>query len=243
LHNYPLRPTPLTMSNFILYMSEFIKPSSVSSYLTAIIHFLRPRYPDVCEVRQSSLVNDTLHGCKRLHGSAITRKNPLTVDMISTVIKTLAFSFDDILFKAMLAVGFSALLRLGDISDPDNPSLKNPRKRSLRSSVNISPDSVSYVLPAHKADKYFEGNTVLLKNLWPSIDVFSLFLNYLKIRDERFPYLSPLWLTSAGQVPTRSFFISCIRNFNFGDLISGQSMRAGGATALAQLGVPPHLIQ
>ncbi|KAF9042454.1 hypothetical protein BJ165DRAFT_1349733 [Panaeolus papilionaceus] len=160
LHNYPLRPTPLTMSNFILYMSEFIKPSSVSSYLTAIIHFLRPRYPDVCEVRQSSLVNNTLHGCKRLHGSAITRKNPLTVDMISVVIKTLAFSFDDILFKAMLAVGFSALLRLGDISDPDNPSLKNPRKRSLRSSVNISPDSVSYVLPAHKADKYFEGNTL-----------------------------------------------------------------------------------
>ncbi|KAF9034567.1 putative retroelement protein [Panaeolus papilionaceus] len=243
LHSYPLRPTPLTMSNFILYMSEFIKPSSVSSYLTAIIHFLRPQYPDVCEVRQSSLVIDTLHGCKRLHGSAVIRKAPLTVDMVRAVVKTPAFSFDDILFKTMIAVGFSALLRLGDISDPDDVAIKNPRKRALRSSVKIMPTACSYTLPAHKADKFFEGNTVLLRNLWPSLDIYSIFVQYLSIRDEHFPYLSPLWLTAAGDVPTRSFFISRMKKFNFGNTISGQSMRAGGATALAELGIPPHLIQ
>ena len=125
-HNYPLQPTPITMSNYILYMSDFIKPSSVSSYLTGIVHYLRPHFPDVCDIRKCSLVIDTLHGCKRLYGSPVSRKSPLTLDMIKSILRTPSFNFDDIVFKAMLAVGFSALLRLGDLCDPDDKKLQNP---------------------------------------------------------------------------------------------------------------------
>jgi hypothetical protein len=45
-----------------------------------------------------------------------------------------------------------------------------------------------------------------------------------------------------GAVPTRQFFISRIRRF-FDRNVAGQSMRAGGATSLAENGVPPSLIQ
>ena len=45
-----------------------------------------------------------------------------------------------------------------------------------------------------------------------------------------------------GAVPTRQFFISRHRQF-FNRDVAGQSMRAGGATSLAENGVPPSLIQ
>ena len=53
---------------------------------------------------------------------------------------------------------------------------------------------------------------------------------------------SPLWITKSGHVLTQSFLINCLHLF-FNNTISGQSMRAGGATALAEHGVPPHIIQ
>ena len=45
-----------------------------------------------------------------------------------------------------------------------------------------------------------------------------------------------------GAVPTRSFFILRLRQF-FTSEVAGQSMRAGGATALAEAGVAPSIIQ
>jgi hypothetical protein len=49
-------------------------------------------------------------------------------------------------------------------------------------------------------------------------------------------------LTSAGSVPTWSFFIHQLRAF-FPSDIAGQSLRAGGTTMLADLGVSSHIIQ
>jgi hypothetical protein len=54
--------------------------------------------------------------------------------------------------------------------------------------------------------------------------------------------VSPLWLTEAGSVPTHTFFIERLRLF-FSPEIASQSMRAGGATALAEHGVSPAVIQ
>ena len=45
-----------------------------------------------------------------------------------------------------------------------------------------------------------------------------------------------------GAVPTRHFFVSRLRRY-FDRDVAGQSMRAGGATSLAENGIPPSLIQ
>ena len=62
-------------------------------------------------------------------------------------------------------------------------------------------------------------------------------------RDRLFAVASPLWLTSSGAVPTRSFFLARLRLFVPDMSVAGQSLRAGGATFLAELRVPEHLIQ
>ena len=61
-------------------------------------------------------------------------------------------------------------------------------------------------------------------------------------RDLLHPLSSPLWIRKNGSVPTRHFFITRLRHY-FEKDVAGQSMRAGGATSLAEHGVPPSLIQ
>ena len=92
-----------------------------------------------------------------------------------------------------------------------------------------------FLLPAHKADRFFEGNRVLIHAFSPKLfDPVPVFLCYLTSHDRLFRAVTPLWLTSTGEVPTWSFFLSCFHVF-FSKSFAGASMRAGGATHLALL--------
>jgi len=133
-------------------------------------------------------------------------------------------------------------MRLGELVDADNPKLRDPRKVIRRSSVEVSLDDYSFFLPAHKGDRFFGGNTIIIPKNNDNHDPHNPFLLYLSSRDERFPLLSPLWLREDGSIPTRSWFTHRLRRF-FDSSVGGHSMRAGGATLLAELGTPPHLIQ
>jgi len=67
-------------------------------------------------------------------------------------------------------------------------------------------------------------------------------MDYLQSRDRLFPIHPQLWLTSSGRVPTRHWFIKRLRSF-FPKEIAGQSLRAGGATSLAEAGADLATIQ
>lgn len=244
LHNFDVEPTPDTLSFFIVFMSHHINPKSVMSYLSGISQQLEPYFPDVRLARNSPLVRRTLRGCMRLKGRPPSRKRALTLDDIQLVIDRLSdsTSHNDTLFLAMLLTGFFALLRLGELTFPDDCHLQNWRKVSKRTSVSIMDDNYSFFLPAHKADKFFEGNKIVVMKRQIRHKPLLHFQSYLSSRDHLFPLASPLWLTEDGSVPTRSFFISHLRRF-FSSDVAGQSMRAGGATFLAETGTPPSIIQ
>src|ERR1700678_1248101 len=73
-------------------------------------------------------------------------------------------------------------------------------------------------------------------------DPYKPFLDYIKSQDHCFPIHPELWLTSSGSVPTRFWFILCLRAFlpaNF----ALQSLRSGGATSLAESGADLPTIQ
>ena len=71
---------------------------------------------------------------------------------------------------------------------------------------------------------------------------WSPFTKYLALRDHRFPFRAELWLKEDGSIPTRASFLRFLRRHFSGD-VGGHSLRAGGATALAEAGIPPHIIQ
>jgi len=244
LHKLPVEPTPDTLSLYTVYMSFHIKPDSVDSYLSGIAHQLEPYFPDVRQARSSSLVKRTLRGCKHMRGTPTERKLPLTLDDLGRVIECYAASanHNDLLFLAMILTGFFALMRLGELTFPDDKSIRDWRKVTKRSSVKVNQDHYEFHLPHHKADRYFEGNRIIITAQQFRHNPLVHFKKYLLSRDTLFPVSSPLWLTEEGHVPTRSFFITRLRTF-FGKSIAGQSMRAGGATSLAENGVPPSIIQ
>jgi len=142
----------------------------------------------------------------------------------------------------MFFSAFFALLRLGELVFPDDPSLCDWRKVIRRSSVVLHPSRYEFILPAHKADRFFDGSRILVCGDQFSFPTLIHFQHYLTSRDRLFPLASPLWLTSSGTVPTRSFFVSRLKAF-FPHDVSGHSLRAGGATMLAERGAAPHIIQ
>jgi hypothetical protein len=142
----------------------------------------------------------------------------------------------------MLLTGFCALLRLAELVVPDNRALRNLSKVTRRSSFSMNDTLFSFWLPVHKSDALFEGNKIVILRRAQEPDPWTAMRQYMEERDGKFPLHPHLWLTEAGAVPTRGWFISRLRKF-FPPSISGHSMRAGGATALAEEGAAPELIK
>jgi hypothetical protein len=244
LHNFPVEPTADTLSLYTVWMCHHIKLDSVDTYLSGICQQLEPYFPRVHEARKGRLVHRTLEGCKRLRGTPTIRKRALTFDNLNTVCASYEnnSSHDDLLFCTQLCVGFFALMRLGELTFPDNVALRDPRKVTKRSTVRLHATFFEFFLPGHKADRFFEGNTVIIHENPLPCNPMRFFQLYISSRDHRFPLSSPLWLMANGTVPTRTFFMRRIRAC-FDNDVAGQSMRAGGATSLAENGVAPHIIQ
>jgi len=220
-------------------MCHHIKPNSVGTYLSGICHQLEPYFPDIHSSRNSALVHHTLQGCKRMRAVPTSCKQALTFEDLETVVNKLSSSIDynNVLFLTQLLTGFFALFRLGEMTYPDDPELRDLRKVTKHSSVQTDDISYKFFLPGHKADRFFEGNTIIVcKN------PHKCFLAYLRACDAKFPFSSPLWLTSRGTIPTCSFFIRCLCQF-FNYNTTSQSLCAGGATSLAENSMPPSIIQ
>ena len=244
IHNFPVEPTPDTLSFFIVFMCHHIKPDSVDTYLSGICHQLEPYFPSVRSIRNSMICKRTLAGCKRLRGTPTKRKRALTKDDLHRVVSHYSdsMSHDDLLFVSLLLTGFFALMRLGELTIPDDKTLIDHRKITSRTSVSVSNDDYRFFLPSHKADRTFEGNTIIIQHHEITIDPLFHFKRYLSSRDRLFPFSSDLWLRADGSRPSRSFFTRRMKLFFQSD-VAGQSMRAGGATSLAENGIPPNIIQ
>ena len=248
LHELSTKPTIEKLCFYIVHTSHHIKPSSVKSYLSGICAELKPFYPDIRSIRSSPLVTRTLAGCAKLLGSPVNRKRALTEGDLRTIIRASPHQprHDDLLFLAIVLVGWHCLMRLGELVDNDTVSLRDFRKTIARLSVKFHPDPrphCSFFLPMHKADRLFEGSTVVFEKRSSDLDPLRFFNLYLQSRDPLFPHLPQLWLRASGTVPTRSWFMARIRSIFPSNDVAGHSLRAGGATALALAGTPLHQIQ
>jgi hypothetical protein len=244
LHQLPVDPSPETLSYYITFQSTHINPKSVESYLSGICSCLEPFFPDIRSNRATALVKRTLKGALRRHGRPTIRKSPLTTTHLCTIADSLHESrdHDDMLFHCMINTGFTGLLRLGEMAVSDNPCLRDSRKVVSRSSLSWVENEYEFLLPAHKADTTFEGNRVHIARIINAPDPLLIMVLYVVSRDRLFPLHPQLWLRSNGTSPTRSWFIGRLGSFCPPD-IAGQSMRAGGATALAEAGAPGELIR
>ena len=245
MHAFSIEPTEDTLSFFIVYMSHHIEPRSVKSYLSGLVQQLETNFPSIHDIRSSPLITKVLKGCMKLKSKPIRRMEALAIEDLHFLNEKFCHkqTHDNLLFAALLFTEFFGLLRLGDMTFPDDPNIREWRKISRRTTLRIDCLHYSFLLPSHKADKIFEGNKVLIRAFDSNtIDPTPVFVRYITSRDLLFPAASPLWLTSEGTVPTRSFFMTRFRLFFFKSY-GGASMRAGGATHLAILGTSSKVIR
>ena len=201
------------------------------------------RMSNLLSARHSRVVRQTLQGCHKMLAQPTKQKRALTPSDVNIVLHHYESStqHDDLLFLSLFLTAFFALMHLGELVFSDDCFVHDWKKISCRSSVRFLDDSYGFVLPAHKADHLFDGSQILCGEKF-SFPTLLHFWWYLTSQDTLFPLVSPLWLTSDGSVPTRNFFIRRLRIF-FPSDIAGQSLWAGSATMLADLGVSPHIIQ
>jgi len=209
-HDLPVDPNEDTLSFFTVYMSHHINPRSVNTYLSGIVQQLKPYFPNVRDARNSSLVKHTLCGCMQMKGKAVVRKHALSTKDLNMVADCYSKSseHDDLLFVVMLYTGFFCLMRLGELTFPDDKSIQNWKKITRRSSVSVKIDTYKFHLLGHKADRFFEGNQIIIRGDQFRLCPLPHFACYLSSRDRLHPVASPLWITNSGHVPTWSFFIT-----------------------------------
>lgn len=246
LHDRPIEPTADTLSFIVVWLSHHIEPRSVDSSLSGIVSKLEAYYPDARAARCSRLVAHTLKGCKRRLSQPIKRKLPLSRADIEHVLTSTAggHCHDDALFTALLVTGFETLQRLGELTWPDARHHQSYRHVPMRHTLTITPHTATYLLPHQKNHALATGNHVILHRRDSSpLDPLHVFHRYIVARDNIFPHRPELWLTQSGGIPTRRWFLTRLHAFFPTRSISGHSLRAGGATALAASGMAPDLIR
>jgi hypothetical protein len=101
---------------------------------------------------------------------------------------------DDLLFLAMLMTGFYGLLRLGEMTFPDDASLRNWRKVTRRNSVKVATIHYEFLLPGHKADRFFEGNKIIIPSRRFGLQPLQYFSKNLTSRDALHPVAYGSWI-------------------------------------------------
>ncbi|KAF8547073.1 hypothetical protein OG21DRAFT_1517649, partial [Imleria badia] len=184
IHNRPVTPTVDTLSFFIVYMSTHIRPDSVVVYLAGICNCLESEFPNVRQHHAHPLVKHTLAGCFRRGRQQPSRKPPLTLTILHDVLSSSAQTalHDDLLFATLVATGFYALMRLGELIWPDTIALQSFHKVILRFSLRIDHNSYFFTLPTHKSLKVGHGSDVLVRSFAAGADPLPVLHEYPRTR-------------------------------------------------------------
>ena len=243
-HQLSIELTAETLSYYTTYQTHFISPNSVNSYLLGIINQLKPYYLEVHKHWGSLLVKWTLKGAWRMWSKGVYWKKPLSVQDLESMWVCLegSSSFDDLLFKAQLNTRFSGLFHLGELVKNDKPALWDWKKITMRHSLKWLPNAHTFSLPHHKGDLVFEGNHIICRRITGAPEPLSIMCRYIDVHDHLYPLHPQLWLQSNSLTPVCAWWISQFQWFFPDSNLVGQSMWAGGATALAEAGAVPDLI-
>ena len=146
------------------------------------------------------------------------------------------------LFLCMINTGFTGLLQLSEMTVSNTLHLRDSHKVVSRSSLSWVDNVYEFLLPAHKVDTTFKGNRAHIACIINAPNPQSFMKCFIMSCNCLFPLHPQLWLHSNGTVLMCSWFLHRLSAFCPPN-ITGQSIRAGGATALAEASAPGELIR
>ena len=239
LHHLSLDPTPQTLSRYIAYTSLSI--GSGPKYLTGARHFLQQFYPSFDINRANAAVQATIRGSKKVRADPVHRKLPIRIEHLLSFVAIACTTrdYDDLLFATIVSCCFYGCHRSGELVLKSKKGV-DWRKIIKRSSLRFSPGYAGYRLPYHKTDPFFRGTDILFSGQ-EFADPITLLTDYVRRRDKLHGARRALFLREDGSHPTRAWFDS--KFFSLVDRsFGGHSLRAGGATYYASLGLSESVI-
>lgn len=237
-HNLSLDPTPSTLSRYIAYTSRHI--ASGPKYLTGARHYLKQVYPHFNESRADPLVQTTIRGSKKVRADPVRRKPPLRTSHVQQFYELRHLSYDHLLFATIISCGFYGCHRIGELTVPNQLSLRDWRKIIKRASLSLEAQRAGYRLPYHKADPFYQGTDILFTPQKIANPV-RLLKEYCSARDKLHGARAALFICQDGSLPTRAWFEAkffAVVGKEFG----GHSIRSGGATFFAGLGLQESIM-
>ena len=242
---FPVKEVHLAL--YLQHLGEKLHSwSAVQEAVNAIgwIHQLSGLEP----VTQSPFVQATVAGLKRSLAKPKVRKEPVTVDMLTSLVDSLGVSpsLSEVRLAASCLLAFAAFLRFDEIA-------------KLRCcDISFSGPSMSVHLMGSKTDQYRQGDTVLVARTGSITCPVAMMERYFAMaqlsHSSQLAVFRGITRTKSGErlrssgslsyTRMRELFLTKLRELGFDDKSFGlHSLRAGGATAAANAGVADRLFK
>ena len=243
-----LPATPTVVLAFVTYL--FLRPTtlaykSIKAYICHVKALAKTLAID-CAAFQCERVALALRTVRRLRGSKTRPKRlPITVALLAKfllILRSRPRSVDISAIAAILAVGVFGLFRSGELV---------PKSRKddvlLRRHILWEKDKVTVHLNGSKTDPFREGIDIVIFKNTSSPCPYSAFLEHWDMAPDKHPN-APAFQRSNGSPVSYPTLLAAIKTLageaGLDDsTFSGHSMRIGGATTLALLGYPAHIIK
>ena len=241
---------PVGEVHFALYLQHLGEKaqswSAVQDAVNAVswVHQLAGFEP----IAQSPFVQATVSGLKRSLAKPKVKKEPVTVAMLATLVDSLGQSptLSDVRLASSCLLAFAAFLRFDELA-------------KLRCcDVKISEASMAVHITSSKTDQYRQGDSVVVTRTGTKTCPVAMMEKYYAMgslsHSSSLPLFRGITHTRSGErlrpsgslsyTRMRELFLAKLRGLGFDASQFGlHSLRAGGATAAANAGVPDRLFK
>lgn len=244
----PLNSTNL--ARYIAYLSKRLQYNSITNYLS-VVRLLHMEAGVDCPI-DAFHVQSVLKGVKRILGSKVCSKLPITPKILLQIFSKLALnSSQDLCFWAACLVAFFSFLRKSNLFCQSMANF-DPNRHLSREAIKFHETGVSLTIKGTKTIQFSERTLdVPLPRIInsPLCPCQALLLNFKQVNATVSPSPAFLFCTEGNvQAMTYSLFLKRLKFF-LSDLgydcsnYSGHSFRRGGASFAFECGIPAELIQ
>ena len=239
---------PLQVS---LYLTFLITKSSTSAPVEEAVNAISWGHQIACaeDPTQSEMVKQVLAGAKRILAHKTTKKEPITPEILSHLVDRFAgveADLDDVRVITWCLIGFAGFLRYSELA-------------ALRESdIRIFPQHMEIFIESSKTDQYRDGAWVVVARTMTKICPVKMTERYISLGEisgsPDLQFFCGIICTKNGvklrrneglsYTRMRELLLEKLEAIGLNPKLYGlHSLRAGGATAVANAGVPDRLFK
>ena len=230
---------------FVSSMAQRIGVKSMNVYLCGL-QYVNTFYGFSEQISHMPNLAYVLRGIRRTQGPKFHRplRAPILVTHLTDMFNLCSCFLnphDTLMIRAAFTLAFFGLLRVSEYTAPQN-FLWDPLVHLAVTDVSFSihPPSMRLKIKASKTDPFRVGAVIRLVPLKHRLCPVAAMYRYLRVADRT---SGPLFIKSDGTFLTRHHIVGVLRRCFSSPNLNTHSFRIGGASALANAGVPSHIIK